>query len=63
MEARNKLVAEAGLTKIKTFLGWLIDFLRMTIVLPDNKFKAYSLAISEMLKRGFTSHGDMETNI
>ena len=50
MEARNKLVAEAGLTEIKTFLGWLIDFLRMTIVLPDNKFKAYSLAISEMLK-------------
>jgi hypothetical protein len=50
IEARNKLVAEAGLTEIKTFLGWLIDFRRMTIALPDNKFKAYSLAISEMLK-------------
>jgi hypothetical protein len=50
MEARNKLVAEAGLTEIKTFLGWLIDFRRMTIALPDNKFKAYSLSISEMLK-------------
>jgi hypothetical protein len=35
----------------------------MTIALPDNKFKAYSHAISEMLKRGFTSHGEMETNI
>ena len=35
----------------------------MTIALPDNKFKAYSLAISEMLKRGCTSHGEMETNI
>jgi hypothetical protein len=63
IEARNKLVAEAGLTEIKTFLGWLIDFRRMTIALPDNKFKAYSLAISEMLKRGCTSHGEMETNI
>jgi hypothetical protein len=63
MEARNKLIAEAGLTEIKTFLGWLIDFRRMTIALPENKYKAYSLAISEMLKRGFTSHGEMETNI
>jgi len=39
IEARNKLVAEAGLTEIKTFLGWLIDFRWMTIALPDNKFK------------------------
>jgi hypothetical protein len=63
IEARNKLLAEAGLTEIKTFLEWLIDFRRMTIALPDNKFKDYSLAISEMLKRGCTSHGEMETNI
>ena len=27
IEARPKLIAEAGLTKIKTFLGWLMDFL------------------------------------
>jgi hypothetical protein len=49
IEARPKLIAEAGLTKIKNFLGWLIDFRRMTIALPDNKFHAYSIAISEML--------------
>jgi hypothetical protein len=35
----------------------------MTITLPDNKFKAYSLAISEMLKQGWTSKGELETNI
>ena len=31
-----------------------IDFRRMTIALPDNKFHAYSNAISEMLKQGCT---------
>ena len=40
-----------------------MDFLRMTIALPGNKFKAYSLAISEMLKRGWTSKVELETNI
>ncbi len=63
IEARPKLIAEAGLTEIKTFLGWLIDFCRMTIALPDNKFHAYSIAISGMLKRGCTSNRELETNI
>jgi hypothetical protein len=35
----------------------------MTITLPDNKFHAYSVAISEMLKRGWTSKGELERNI
>jgi hypothetical protein len=63
IEARPKLIAEAGLTEIKTCLGWIIDFHRMTIALPDNKFHAYSIAIEEMLKRGCTSKGELETNI
>jgi hypothetical protein len=63
IEARPKLIAEAGLTEIKTFLRWLIGFRRMTIALPNNKFHAYSIAISEMLKRGCTSKVELETNI
>jgi len=63
IEARPKLITEAGLTEIKNFLGWRIDFRWMTIALPDNKFHAYSIAISEMLKRGCTSKGELERNI
>jgi hypothetical protein len=63
IEARPKLIAEAGLTEIKTFLGWLMDFRHMAIALPDNKCHAYSIAISEMLKRGWTPKGKLETNI
>jgi len=63
IEARPKLITEAGLTEIQNFLGWPIDFRQMTIALPDNKFDAYSIAISEMLKRGCTSKGELETNI
>ena len=48
IEAQPTLIAEAGLTKIKTFLGWLIDFRWMTIALPNNKFHAYSIANEEM---------------
>jgi hypothetical protein len=63
IKARQKLIAEAGLTEIKTFLGWLLDFRWMTISLPDSKFHAYSIAISGMLKQGWTSKGELETNI
>ena len=63
IKAQPKLIAEAGLTEIKTFLVWPIDFCRMTIAFPDNKFHAYSIASSEMLKWGCTSKGELETNI
>jgi hypothetical protein len=48
MEARAKLKAETGLTKIKVILGWLLNFRTMTIALPENKFIAYSRAILDM---------------
>jgi hypothetical protein len=35
----------------------------MIITLPDNKFHAYSKAILEMLQRGWTSKGELESNI
>jgi hypothetical protein len=63
MAARKKLVAETGLTKIKIMLGWELDFRRMMIVLPDNKHIAYTRAINDMLERGWTTHGKLESNI
>jgi hypothetical protein len=35
----------------------------MTIALPENKFIAYSQAISDMIERGWTSKAELETNI
>ncbi len=61
--ALQKLITETGLSEIKTILGWLLDFHQMIIALPDNKFHAYSKAISEMLQRGWTSKGELESNI
>jgi hypothetical protein len=63
MEAQLKLTAETGLTKQKTILEWLLDFRLMTITLPDNKFHAYSKAISKMMDQGWTSKGELEMNI
>jgi hypothetical protein len=63
MDAQNKLIAETGLPKQKIILGWSFDFRRMTISLPENKFRAYSKAISEIINCGWTSKGELETNI
>ncbi len=63
MEAQNKLIAETGLTEQKIILGWSFDFRRMTISLPENKFRAYSKAISEIINCSWTSKGELETNI
>ena len=63
MDARTKLKAETGLTEIKVILGWLLNFRTMTIALPENKFIAYSRAISEMIERGWTSKVELEQNI
>jgi hypothetical protein len=63
MEAWPKLIAEMGLTEQKIILGWLLDFSLMTIALPDNKFHNYSKAIPEMLQQGWSSRGELKTNI
>ena len=63
MDARAKLKAETGLTEIQVILGWLLNFRTMTIALPENKFIAYSRAISEMIERGWTSKTELEQNI
>ncbi len=55
MDAQAKLKAEPGLTETKIILGWLLNFRAMTIALPENKFIAYSRAISDMLEHGWTS--------
>ena len=63
MEARNKLESEALLEETKTILGWLIDFRRLLIILPDNKFTAWTKAIQDMINKGSTTAKILETNI
>jgi hypothetical protein len=63
MDAQKKLITETGLTEQKIILRWSFDFRRMTISFPENKFRAYSKAISEIINRGWTSKGELETNI
>jgi hypothetical protein len=63
MDAQNKLITETGLTEQKIILGWSFDFCGMAISLPENKFRAYSKAISEIINHGWTSKGELETTI
>ncbi len=63
MEARDKLAVEALLEEQKTILGWYIDFRRLIIKFPENKFIAWSEAIKKMLKDGTTMAKVLEMNI
>jgi len=63
MEALKKLEAEALLQEIKTVLGWEIDFRRLLIKLPENKFIAWTTAIKTMLDEGSSTAKNLETKI
>ena len=63
MEARNKLESEPLLKEQKVIVGWLIDFHRLLIRLPQNKFVAWSEAIRKMIKDEALPAKEIEANI
>ena len=60
MAARQKLFAEGALEERKIILGWLFDFRRLTIELPENKFVAWSDNISSILAASKTTPKELE---
>ena len=60
MAAKQKLFAEGALEERKIILGWLFDFRRLTIELPENKFVAWSDNISSILTTGKTTPKELE---
>ena len=63
MEAINKLVAEASPEETKIILGWMWDFHKLTLSLPDNKHHAWSNSVREILVRGTAKAKELETLI
>ena len=61
MAALNKLIAEAGLEEENTILGWLFNFRKLLISLPENKYTAWSDGIKEMMEEGKAKCSDLET--
>ena len=60
MAAKQKLFAEGALEEQKIILGWLFDFRRLIIALPENKFVAWSDNISTILATGKTTPKELE---
>ncbi len=52
MDARDKLFAKAGLTKIKMILGWEFNFRHLRISLPENKFIVWTTDVNHLLTAG-----------
>jgi hypothetical protein len=63
MEAISKLIAEAAPEETKMILGWLLDFHKLIISLPDNKHHAWGNSVREILVRGMAKAKELETLI
>ena len=63
MTALSNVLAEARLEAIKTILGWSFDFRRIFVALTENKFKAWSEAIRDILENGSMNAKELEENI
>jgi hypothetical protein len=63
MAALAKLLAEAGLEETKIILGWVFDFRRMLVSLPENKFVAWSEAISALILKQEVGAKELEQNL
>jgi hypothetical protein len=63
MKARNKLSEESRLKEEKLILGCHIDFCRLVISLPENKFIAWMESIQKILSRGTSTGKELETMI
>ena len=63
MEAINKLIAEATPEESKLILGWMMDFHKLIISLPDNKYQAWSTCINELLVKGSAKAKELESLI
>jgi hypothetical protein len=63
MDARDKLLAEAGLSETKVIPGWFFDFRKLQISLPENKFIAWTTNVSNLTAKGMTTAKELESTI
>ncbi len=61
MVAKDKLLAEGGLSETKVILGWLFNFRTLIVSLPDHKFIAWTAAIQKRITSKHTTSKDLET--
>ncbi len=63
MDARDKLLAEAGLSETKVILGWLFDFRKLQISLPENKLIPWTTNVNKPTAKGITTAKELELTI
>ena len=63
MEARDKLLAEAGLSETKVDLGWLFNFRQSQISLPEDKFISWTTKVKKLITKGTTTAKALELTI
>ena len=56
----KKLIAEARADEAKTILGWICNFITLSVALPENKFVAWRKSIFDVLEAGCTSFKELE---
>ena len=59
--SQSKLEAEGSPAEVQIVLGWRIDTRRMTVSLPDDKYKAWSSDLRELQKRSICPRTEIES--
>jgi hypothetical protein len=62
MDARDKLLAEAGLSEMKVILGCFFNR-KLQISLSENKFIALTTKVNKLIAKGMTTTKELELTI
>ena len=63
MVSKSKLEAETALAKLQTILGWYWDLCCLIILLPTNKFVAWTKIIKDTIASGYVNAKKFESTI
>lgn len=63
MASEDKFIAEAGATETKMVLGWLVDYRRLIVSLPHNKFIAWTNELQQIIDSNKAEAKQLEENI
>jgi hypothetical protein len=63
MASEDKFTAEAGASKTKMILGWLVNYRTIMVHLPENKFVAWSNELQLLIDSKSATAKQLDSNI
>ena len=61
--SQPKLIAEGGPSEVQIVLGWTLDTRSLLVILPNDKFEAWSSDLKEIIEQRKSTFGQLETTV